>query len=286
MNTNMWEHPAVKANVETLAARGVRFVDPGDGYLACGWVGKGRLAEPVDVVEAAERLLGGRATLAGRRVVVTAGPTAEDIDPVRFIGNRSSGRMGFALAAEARDRGASVVLIVGPTPVPPPGGVEIVRVRSARDMHAAVFEHASGADAIIMAAAVADYMPSAGAAHEKLEKQRTLTLALERTPDILAELGAYRADARKPVLVGFAAQTGDPVPAARRKLRDKRVDLIVANDVTAPGAGFEVDTNQVTLVSAEAVEALPILSKSETAGRVLDRLERILAAPHRDAVTS
>jgi phosphopantothenoylcysteine decarboxylase/phosphopantothenate--cysteine ligase len=279
MNTNMWAHPAVAANVALLTSRGVRFVEPGEGYLACGWVGKGRLAEPEAIVEAATRLLARRLTLAGRRVVVTAGPTVEDIDPVRFLGNRSSGRMGFAIAADARDRGAAVVLIAGPTPVAPPEGVEIVRVRSARQMHAAVFEHVASADAVIMAAAVADYTPAGGAETHKIDKGRGLTLTLERTPDILAELGTFRGDGRKPILVGFAAQTGDPVPAARRKLAEKRVDLIVANDVSAPGAGFDVDTNQVTLISPDGADALPLLSKADTASRVLDRLELLLAAP-------
>jgi phosphopantothenoylcysteine decarboxylase / phosphopantothenate---cysteine ligase len=278
MNTNMWEHDAVRANVARLAARGVRFVDPGDGYLACGWIGKGRLAEPEVIAEAVDRLLNRAASLRGRRVVVTAGPTVEDIDPVRFLGNRSSGRMGFAIAREAQDRGADVVLIAGPTAVEPPAVTEVVRVRSARDMHAAVAAHAAGADAVIMAAAVADYAPAAGRAARKIEKGGPLTLELARTPDILAELGARRAGAPRPVLVGFAAETGDPAVAARRKLVEKRVDLIVANDVTAPGAGFDVDTNQVALVSQDALEPLPLLSKSAVAAAVLDRVERLLAA--------
>jgi phosphopantothenoylcysteine decarboxylase/phosphopantothenate--cysteine ligase len=277
MNTHMWEHAAVRGNVATLAARGVRFVDPGDGYLACGWVGTGRLAEPETIAEAAHRFLTPDTTLAGRRVLVTAGPTVEDLDPVRFIGNRSSGRMGFAIAERARDRGASVVLVHGPTSVPPPAGVELVAVRSAREMHAAVIAHAAQADVVVMAAAVADYTPAGGPAGQKIEKGGALTLALERTPDILAELGAGRGGGSRPVLVGFAAQTGDPVPGARQKLARKKVDLIVANDVAAAGSGFDGATNQVTFVSADGVEPQPLLSKRDVAGLVLDRVEQLLA---------
>jgi len=276
MNTNMWDHPATAANVAALSARGVRFVDPGDGYLACGWVGKGRLAEPEAIVEAAERVLTSSASLSGRRVVVTAGPTLEDIDPVRFLGNRSSGRMGFALAAEAARRGATVTLIAGPTTVPQPDVAERISVRTATDMHRAVLTAADGADVVIMAAAVADYMLKAGAAAEKLDHRDHLTLELERTPDILADLGARRGGRTNPVLIGFAAQTGDPVAAATRKLVEKRVDLIVANDVTAPGAGFDVDTNVVTLVSADGAEPLPLMSKVAVAAVVIDRVERLL----------
>ncbi len=283
MNTNMWDHPATQENLRRLADRGVQFVDPGEGYLACGWIGKGRLAEPADIAEAVARVLAPRQTLAGRRVLVTAGPTLEDLDPVRFIGNRSSGRMGFAIAAEAARRGADVILVAGPTTVEPPEVGELVRVRGAREMHAAVMARADRADVVIMAAAVADYTPAEGPAAAKMEKPGAtgetsgLTLTLARTPDILADLGARRAGAERPVLIGFAAQTGDPVPAAKRKLAVKRVDLIVANDVTAPGSGFDVATNQVTLVSADAVDPLPLLAKTDVAGAVIDRVERLLA---------
>ena len=279
MNTNMWEHPAVRANVDLLGARGVRFVDPGSGYLACGWIGRGRLAEPEAIASAADALLRRSSTLAGRRIVVTAGPTVEDLDPVRFIGNRSSGRMGFALAAEAQTRGADVVLVAGPTSIDPPEVSRVVRVRSARQMHAAVLEHAVGADAVIMAAAVADYTPAGGAASHKIEKGQPLTLRLERTPDILAELGARRGETAAPVLIGFAAETGDPTAAAVRKLVAKQVDLIVANDVTEEGSGFDVPTNRVTLVSAAGTEPLPRMSKMDVAVAVLDRLEVLLATP-------
>jgi phosphopantothenoylcysteine decarboxylase/phosphopantothenate--cysteine ligase len=287
MNTNMWDHPAVRSNIGRLVDRGVRIVEPGAGYLACGWIGKGRLAEPEDIVAAAERLLQKDPrshALEGRRVVVTAGPTIEDVDPVRFLGNRSSGRMGFALARAARARGADVVLIAGPTSLEPPPAQELVRVRSARDMHAAVLARFEGADVVIMAAAVADYTPAGGAADLKIEKGSRLTLDLEATPDILADLGARRREHREskglsglgPVLIGFAAETGDPIARARRKLEVKGVDLIVANDVSAPDAGFEVDTNRVTLVSREEAESLPLMSKHEVASHVLDRVERLL----------
>jgi phosphopantothenoylcysteine decarboxylase/phosphopantothenate--cysteine ligase len=277
MNTNMWEHPAVQENLARLAHRGVQFVDPGAGYLACGWMGKGRLAEPAEIADAVERVLSPTQTLAGKRVIVTAGPTLEDIDPVRFLGNRSSGRMGFAVAQAAAARGAAVTLIAGPTPVEPPAVAELVRVRGAREMHEAVMSRANTADAVIMAAAVADYTPALGAASGKIEKSGALTLALERTPDILAELGARRGDQARPVLIGFAAQTGDPIPAARRKLSVKRVDLIVANDVTQPCAGFDTDTNQVIFVSAGDVRPLPMMSKVDVASAILDHVTTLLA---------
>ena len=279
MNTNMWNHPATAANVRTLAGRGVHFVEPGEGYLACGWVGKGRLAEPEAIVEAVERIVNVKTTLAGKTVLVTAGPTLEDLDPVRFVGNRSSGRMGFAIAEEAQRRGARVTLIAGPTAIPAPAVSEVVRVRSAAEMHAAVMAAAPSADVVVMAAAVADYAPAAGAATAKIEKGGPLTITLERTVDILAALGAERGSASRPVLVGFAAQTGDPVPGARRKLQSKGVDLIVANDVAAPGAGFDVDTNEVTLVGRDATEHLPLMPKARVAAALIDRIEQLLQAP-------
>ena len=276
MNTHMWTHDAVQANLRTLAARGVHFVDPGEGYLACGWVGQGRLADPDAIVTAAEGLLERRMSLAGRRVLVTAGPTLEDLDPARFLGNRSSGRMGFAVAREAAARGAEVVLVAGPTALEPPPVTTLVRVRSAREMHAAVLAEADRADAVVMAAAVADYAPADGADARKIEKRGPLVLHLERTPDILADLGRRRGDAPRPILIGFAAQTGDLERAARRKLEAKHVDLIVANDITETGAGFEVATNRVTLVSPDGNEAWPLLDKTEVATRLIDRLEALL----------
>jgi phosphopantothenoylcysteine decarboxylase/phosphopantothenate--cysteine ligase len=284
MNTNMWEHPAVQANLATLRQRGVHVVDPGDGYLACGWMGAGRLAEPEAIADGITQLLTSQSRpWTGTRVLVTAGPTLEDLDAVRFIGNRSSGRMGFAVAQEALARGASVVVVAGPTNLAPPAGVETVRVRSAAEMAVAVMERSAEADLIVMAAAVADYTPARGVSPDKWEKREGMTLELTRTPDILAALGQARAGRGRPVLVGFAAQAGDPLPAARRKLRAKQVDLIVANDVSAPGAGFDVETNQVTFVS-DREEALPLLSKREVARALLDRCDTLLRASATESV--
>jgi phosphopantothenoylcysteine decarboxylase/phosphopantothenate--cysteine ligase len=279
MNTQMFAHPAVRQNLDTLAARGVRFVEPGEGYLACGWIGKGRLAEPDDIVRAAEAVVRPTGVLAGRRVVVTAGPTLEDIDPVRFVGNRSSGRMGFAIAAEAARRGARVILVAGPTAVEPPRVAEIVRVRRAAEMHHAVMQHAAGADVVVMAAAVADYTPAAAAGQKIVKTADTLTLVLTRTPDILGDLGTRRlAAGQGPLLVGFAAETERLVERASEKLAQKHVDLIVANDVSRADAGFDVETNEVTLVSAGGTENVPLQSKAAVASVVLDRVERLLAA--------
>ncbi len=276
MNTHMLEHPAVQRNLETLTARGVRVVDPGEGFLACGWIGKGRLAEPDAIVAAARSVLAPAGPLSGRTVIVTAGPTYEDLDPVRYLGNRSSGRMGFALAGEAMRRGARTILVAGPTRVQPPAVSELVRVRGARDMHAAVMAEAGGADVVVMAAAVADYGPT-GAEPHKIRKDRdTLTLTLPRTPDILGELGRRRAGAARPVLVGFAAETEGVLERARQKLVGKQVDLIVANDVSRPDAGFEVDTNAATLVTPEGAEVVPLQSKVALARVILDRVERVL----------
>jgi phosphopantothenoylcysteine decarboxylase/phosphopantothenate--cysteine ligase len=280
MNTRMWEHEAVTKNMNTLAARGARFVAPGEGYLACGWIGKGRLAEPEAVAAAAEEMLNPRRSLHGRRVLVTAGPTYEDIDPVRYIGNRSSGKMGFAIAAEAGRRGAHVVLVCGPTSLEPPPGPAVVRVRSASEMRQAVLQHAVGTDIVIMAAAVADYTPAAGSTARKVARDRdSLQLDLSRTPDILAELGRTRGEAPLPVLVGFAAETGAPEARGRQKLAAKSVDLIVANDVSRPDSGFDVDLNAATLIAPDSAdETLPLQSKSDMARRILDRAETILLA--------
>ncbi len=216
-------------------------------------------------------------SLEGRTVVVTSGPTLEDIDRVRFIGNRSSGKMGHAVAAEAARRGARVVLIAGPTSLAAPHGVELVPVRSAADMHQAVTRHAPGADLVVMAAAVADYSPRR--ADGKIEKtDDPLELTLVRTTDILAELGRMRAGATRPVLVGFAAECGDPAARAREKLRRKHADLIIANDISRADAGFDTDTNAVTIVSADGDEVVPLAPKSQIAATILDRAETLLAA--------
>lgn len=279
MNTHMLEHPAVRRNLETLAARGVRFVDPGDGFLACGWIGKGRLAEPAAIVAAADAMLRPSGSLLGRRLVVSAGPTYEDIDPVRYLGNRSSGRMGYAIAAEASRRGAHVILVSGPTRLDAPSGVQLEKVRSASEMARAVTRHAAGADAVVMAAAVADYMPDGGAAAAKMAKSDgPLTLTLVRTPDILAALGQARGSAATPVLVGFAAETGDPRPRARAKLASKQVDLIVANDVSRADAGFDTETNAAIFIAADGEVEHPLQLKTALAAHILDRIETLLTA--------
>jgi phosphopantothenoylcysteine decarboxylase/phosphopantothenate--cysteine ligase len=276
MNTNMLEHEAVRRNMATLAARGVQFVDPGAGYLACGWIGKGRLAEPDDIVAAALRILQPSGSLLGRLVVVSAGPTFEDIDAVRFIGNRSSGRMGYAVAAEATRRGARVVLVSGPTHLDPPPGVEVVRVRSASEMYDAMRSASAQADLVVMAAAVADYAPKA-AAGGKIEKSDSpLNLELVRTPDILSELAKTRGARARPVLVGFAAESGDPVARGRDKLTRKGVDLIVANDISRSDAGFDSEMNAATLISAQRTETFPLGPKTALAATILDRAEGLL----------
>ena len=280
MNTNMFEHPAVARNLETLMARGVRVVDPGSGYLACGWIGKGRLAEPENVVLAAEELLRGRTdkSLLGCSILITAGPTFEDIDPVRFVGNRSSGRMGYAIASEALRRGAAVTLVTGPTHLAPPHGANVVKVRSAAQMHDAVMQRVAGQDAVVMSAAVADYTPSAPSDQKVKKADGPVTITLNRTKDILGELGKLpsRSAERRPLLVGFAAETKDIISYAQDKLTQKGADLIVANDVSRADAGFDVDTNAVTLVSSSGVEALPLQSKAAVAAQILDRVEQIL----------
>ena len=278
MNTLMLEHDAVRRNLATLTASGVRFVDPGQGFLACGWIGKGRLAEPEEIVEAADLLLRPSGSLLGRFVVVSAGPTYEDIDAVRYVGNRSSGKMGYAVAAEAAKRGARVVLVTGPSHLARPAGVEVVQVRSADEMHKAIVPHAAQADIVVMAAAVADYTPERERAVGKIEKSDApMELRLVRTVDILAELGRARGAADRPVLVGFAAESGDPVERGRQKLLRKKVDLIVANDIAVDGAGFDADDNAVTIISRDGDEAVPLAPKSQIAVSILDRAERLLA---------
>jgi phosphopantothenoylcysteine decarboxylase/phosphopantothenate--cysteine ligase len=287
MNTNMLEHEAVRRNLATLAASGVRFVDPGQGYLACGWIGKGRLAEPDEIVAAAELVLRPRGSLLGRLVVVSAGPTYEDIDAVRYIGNRSSGRMGYAVAAAAVRRGARVVLVSGPSHLAPPAGAEMIAVRSAAEMHRAIQQHADAADIVVMAAAVADYTPQAGRLASKLEKgEAPLDLQLVRTIDILAELGRRRGSGHSPVLVGFAAENGDPVIRGREKLARKNADIIVANDISKDGAGFNSDMNAVTIISRDGEQAVPLAPKVEIAAIILDHAERFLAQVMKKALGS
>lgn len=282
MNVNMWQHPLTQANVRRLMdVAGTKVVGPGDGFLACRWTGPGRLAEPADIVEAAARVLAPQ-DLAGRKVLVTAGPTHEPIDPVRFLGNRSSGKMGYALAAAAARRGAAVTLVSGPTSLAEPVGVDTVQVEDARGMERALAERAWAMDAVVMAAAVADFRP--GTPSETKLKRTEIGLqpaiVLDANPDLLAGLGAERASRGGvgPLLVGFAAETHDVVNYARAKLAAKGCDLIVANDVTAPGAGFAVDTNQVVLVEAGGTRPLPLASKHDVAHGILDRVSELLAA--------
>jgi phosphopantothenoylcysteine decarboxylase/phosphopantothenate--cysteine ligase len=279
MNVNMFEHAATQANLATLRARGVRIVAPDEGYLACGMVGAGRLAGVEAIAAAVFSTLGIKHDLERETILVTAGPTREDLDPVRYITNRSSGKMGYAIADAARRRGARVILVSGPTALNPPDGIEFVRVRTASEMHRAVREHLEHATVVIMAAAVADFRPAAQHAQKIKRGAGKLALELESTPDILAEVGAEAAKGKsRRVIVGFAAETNDVAGNARKKLAAKGADLIVANDVTEPGAGFDGDTNIVTLIFRESPEVkLPQMSKFDVATRVLDEVREIAA---------
>jgi len=280
MHTEMWEHPATRANVALLRSRGVHVVDPDSGRLAGGDEGAGRLPDPDRILEAVAAALAGRRStagldLAGRRVLVTAGGTREPIDAVRFLGNRSSGKQGEAVGGEAAALGASVVLVTAAADRPSPPGVEVVRVDTAAEMEAEVLARAPSADAVVMAAAVADFRPKA-AADGKLRKDEGVPdLVLEPTTDILAALGRARRPGQ--VLVGFAAETGDPRPRAREKLRAKGVDAIVANDVTAPGAGFGHDTNAAVIIEDDGSEVeISLTSKRDVARAVVDMVARRL----------
>jgi phosphopantothenoylcysteine decarboxylase/phosphopantothenate--cysteine ligase len=274
MNVNMWKSSVTQVNLRRLQARDMHVVGPGEGFLACRWTGPGRMAEPDDIVEAACRVLTPQ-DLAERTIVVTAGPTHEPLDPVRYLANRSSGRMGYALARAAAQRGAAVTLVSGPVGLVAPVGVTVRAVKTARDMEAATRAAAAGADAVLMAAAVADFRPAEVAAHKRKKSTgQNSAVPLVANPDILAALGAERAargDGR-PVLVGFAAETESLADYARAKLAEKRCDLVVANDVSQADAGFEVDTNRVLLVSAEGARALPLAAKTEIAHRILDEV--------------
>jgi phosphopantothenoylcysteine decarboxylase/phosphopantothenate--cysteine ligase len=279
MNVNMWEHPATQENLAVLRARGVNVVDPDEGYLACGMTGAGRLAATEAIARKVCDVLGLRHDLAGQTVLITAGPTCEDIDPVRFLTNRSSGKMGYALAEAASRRGARVVLVSGPTDLKIPDGVDWVPVRATEEMRRAVLDRTRDANIVIMAAAVADYR--AAAAQEKKMKrgEGSITLDLEPTPDILAELGRaakhekgqYEKGGR--ILVGFAAETDRVAENARGKLERKGAHMIVANDVTQEGAGFDTDTNIVTIYTRDGREtALPKMTKFDVANRILDQI--------------
>ena len=272
MNTHMWVKDVTRANVATLVARGAVIVEPGTGELACGDVGEGRLAEVGVIADAVEREAKRSRSLAGVRVLVTAGPTREPIDAVRFIGNRSSGRQGYAIAEEAARRGADVTLVSGPTQLADPFGVSAVRVETAAEMLAAVVAAYGDAAVVIAAAAVADLRPVAPVSGKIAKADSPETIGLERTVDILALMGEHKGPR---TLVGFAAEVGDPVDSARAKLAAKHLDLIVANDITAPDAGFDVPTNRVTLIDRNAAVELPLMDKRAVARAVLDRVEAL-----------
>jgi phosphopantothenoylcysteine decarboxylase / phosphopantothenate---cysteine ligase len=273
MNVNMWEHPATKANLENLRSRGVHVVEPGSGYLACGMVGAGRLADPEEIVAATLTKLGVAADFRGETVLITAGPTYEAIDPVRFLGNRSSGKMGYAIAEAALRRGARVILVSGPTALKPPSAAEVISVESAQQMREAVLQHFDSATTVIMTAAIADYRP-AQVAEQKIKRKAAMTLELQPTADVLAELGKRRAGQ---VLIGFAAETENTLENARGKLIRKNADAIVLNDVSNPQIGFSSDRNAVTIISRDEVIEVPESSKFEVAQRVLDTVVRIRA---------
>ncbi len=269
MNVNMWEHAATQQNLATLKSRGVHVVEPDEGYLACGMTGAGRLAGIETIARAVCQVLGIRHDLDAETILITAGPTCEDLDPVRYLTNRSSGKMGYALAAAAQRRGARVILVSGPTDLPAPEGVDWVPVRTTQQMRDAVIDRAAQATIIIKAAAVADYRPAMPRTQKIKRSGERLTLELEPTPDILAELGRVKFSQ---VLIGFAAETENVAQSARAKLTRKNADMIVANDVTQAGAGFDTDTNVVTLFLRDNREiALPKMTKSEVAEKILDQ---------------
>ena len=273
MNVNMWNHPATQENIEMLRARGVKIVNPEEGYLACGMIGAGRLAGQQEILAAVRQSLHTQKDFEGETLLVTAGPTCEDLDPVRYLTNRSSGKMGYAVAAAAARRGAKVSLVSGPVNLETPAGVERVSVRTAEQMRLSVLDRLPESTIAIFAAAVADYRPAETQAEKMKRNREPLTIRLEPTPDILAEAAETKGDR---LIVGFAAETEHVAENARKKLAAKNADLIVANDVTAEGAGFDHDTNIVTLFSRDGRDvALPKLGKSAVAQRILDEVLRL-----------
>lgn len=278
MNVNMWENSITQENVQKLKSRGFTIVEPGYGRLASGKMGRGRLADVEAILGTIKQVLGKKGDLSGRRIVITAGGTQEPIDPVRHIGNRSSGKMGFAMAEAARDRGAGVTLISAPTSLPDPAGIETVHVQTASQMKEAVSKAVNKADALIMAAAVADYQPKSTARSKIKKDADSLTIELVRTPDILTEVkGSF-------IRVGFAAESENVVANARKKLQQKNLDLIVANDITSTDSGFGTDTNKVTILDRKGkAESLPLLTKREVADRILDKVVAMLSPPKRAA---
>ncbi len=273
MNVNMWENPATQQNLEVLRARGVRVVEPGSGYLACGMIGPGRLAENEQIIAAVLQTLGISQDFSGETVLVTAGPTREQIDPVRYLSNRSSGRMGYALAEAALRRGAQVILVSGPTALKPPSAAETVYVESADQMRRELIDRFNDCSVLIMAAAVSDYKPKASA-RQKIKRRGPFALELEPTSDILAELAERK---QSQVVIGFAAETENVVENARRKLAAKSLDAIVVNDVSRPGLGFDSERNAVTIIINGGTVEVPETTKWEVAQRVLDAVLKIKA---------
>jgi len=271
MNVNMWNHPAMQANLETLRKRGVRIVEPGEGYLACGMTGAGRLAENEAIVAAVLEAMGAAQDLAGETVLVTAGPTREKIDPVRYLTNRSSGRMGYAIAEAALRRGARVLLVSGPTALVAPAAAELTPVETAEQMRSAVLKLLPESTVVIKTAAVADFRPKA-AAGQKIKRKGKLTLELEPTADILAEIARSKTSQ---LIVGFAAETENALENARQKLASKSLDAIVVNDVSREGVGFDSDRNAVTIISQSELIEVPETSKWEVAHRVLDQVVKL-----------
>ena len=271
MNVNMWEHPATRGNLEILKKRGVTIVAPGTGYLACGMTGAGRLAENEAVVAATLEALGASQELAGETLLITAGPTREKIDPVRYLTNRSSGRMGYALAEAALRRGARVLLVTGPTALTPPGAAEVTPVESAEEMRQAVLKLLPQATIVIKTAAVSDYRAKS-AAPQKLKRSGPMTLELEPTADILSEIARHK---QSQLIVGFAAETENALENARKKLASKSLDAIVVNDVSREGVGFDSDRNAVTIITQHEVVEVPETTKWEVAQRVLDQIVRL-----------
>ena len=271
MNTTMWEHPATQRNLRQLRADGVYFVEPDAGEMACGTIGPGRLSEPERIVRAALEILAGSdhsKDLAGERFLITVGATREEIDPVRFISNRSSGKMGFALAEAAVKRGAAVTVVAGVTTVDPPAGVRVLKAFSADEMLKAVASEAGKASVFIGAAAIADYRPAQRAEQKIKKTNESITLTLERTPDVLSQVAASRANGM--LVVGFAAETENVLDNAKEKLRSKKLDAIVANDVSRADAGFDSSTNAITIITNDRAVELPLMSKREAADRILD----------------
>ncbi|MGA3351362.1 MAG: bifunctional phosphopantothenoylcysteine decarboxylase/phosphopantothenate--cysteine ligase CoaBC [Candidatus Sulfotelmatobacter sp.] len=271
MNVNMWNHPATQANLEILRKRGVKIVEPGSGYLACGMTGNGRLAENEVIVTAALQALGASQDFAGETLLITAGPTREKIDPVRYLTNRSSGRMGYALAEAALRRGARVLLVSGPTEITPPGAAELTRVESAAQMRDAVLNLLPQATVVIKTAAVSDYRAKS-AAEQKIKRKGSITLELEPTADILKEISAHK---QSQIIVGFAAETENVLENARQKLAGKHLDAIVVNDVSREGIGFDSERNEVTIITSDEIVGVPETAKLEVAQRVLDQVVRI-----------